>query len=186
MVLSAAQRKARATRIGASEVAAIMGEHPYMTALDVYERIVYGAVRETTVPMLVGQMLEPAVLRLARDILGIPSRACSRSYVHPTLPLCASPDAYSGPTGLVEVKVTGAWNNGASWAFWQVQTQLMLTGRAYCEVVALQGSMLTSFTVRPDPAAFGRIREEVERFEREHLTPRVAPVKPEFVFRAKE
>lgn len=183
MVLSTAQRAARETRVGASEVAAIMGEHPYMTPLDVYDRIINGVQREPSINMLVGAYMEPHVLRMARDLLGVRSRACSRAYIHPTLPLCASPDAYSGPHGLVEVKVTGAWSNGRPGAFWQVQTQLMLTKRDWCGVVVMAGSSLTVERIDADPSAWVTICSEVERFDRLHLTPRIAPVLPPFVFK---
>jgi len=183
MVLSAKQREARATRVGASEVAAIMGEHPYMTALDVYDRIVNGTQRDQTINMMVGAYMEPYVLRMARDLLGIRSRACSRPYIHPTLPLCASPDAYSGPHGLVEVKVTGAWSKAASGAFWQVQTQMMLTGRDWTDVVVMAGSNLTVERVDADVSAWVTITSEVERFDRLHLAPRVPPVALPFTFK---
>jgi len=183
MVLSTAQRAARATRVGASEVAAIMGEHPYMTAEQVYDRIVNGVSQPESINMRVGAYLEPYVLRMARDLLGVRSRACHRAYVHPTLPLCASPDAYSGPHGLVEVKVTGAWSRGRPGAFWQVQTQLMLTGRDWCDVLVLAGSNLTVERIDADPSAWVTICSEVERFDRLHLTPRVAPVLPPFTFK---
>lgn len=183
MVLSAKQREARATRVGASEVAALMGEHPYMTALDVYDRIVNGVQREATINMAVGAYMEPYVLRMARDLLGIRSRACSRAYVHPTLPLCASPDAYSGPHGLVEVKVSGAWSKTGPGAFWQVQTQMMLTGRDWTDIVVMAGSNLTVERVAANVQAWADIYTEVYRFNRDHLTPRIPPVQPPFVFK---
>ena len=183
MVLSAKQREARATRVGASEVAAIMGEHPYMTALDVYDRIVNGTQRDQTINMMVGAYMEPYVLRMARDLLGIRSRACSRAYIHPTLPLCASPDAYSGPHVLVEVKVSGAWSKTGPGAFWQVQTQMMLTGRDWTDVVVMAGSNLTVERIEANPDAWGDIYMRVYRFSRDHLTPRIPPVQPPFTFK---
>ena len=183
MVLSAKQREARATRVGASEVAALMGEHPYMTALDVYDRIVNGVQREATINMAVGAYMEPYVLRMARDLLGIRSRACSRAYVHPTLPLCASPDAYSGPHGLVEVKVSGAWSKTGPGAFWQVQTQMMLTGRDWTDIVVMAGSNLTVERVDAEPSAWVKIVEEVTRFALDHLYANKPPVQPPFVFK---
>jgi hypothetical protein len=120
---------------------------------------------------------------MARDLLGIRSRACHRAYVHATLPLCASPDAYSGPQGLVEVKVSGAWVRGRPDAFWQVQTQMLLTGRHWTDIVVLQGSMLTVERVDADVIAWARLIMEVQRFNDEHLAPRVPPVLPPFTFR---
>lgn len=184
MVLSASQREARATRVGASEVAALMGEHPYMTESDVYARIVDGVSREPSINMLVGAALEPHVLKLARDLLGLTgARGCSRAYIHPTLPLCASPDAFYGRTGLVEVKVTGAWSAIPGHVWWQCQTQTMLTGRPFVVLVVLAGSALTSHVIDSDHDAHMRIYEEVYRFNREHLIPRVPPVTPPFMFK---
>lgn len=183
MVLSTRQREARATRVGASEVAALMGEHPYMTPLDVYDRIVNGVQQPESINMRVGAYLEPYVLRMARDLLGVKSRACHRAYVHHTLPLCASPDAYSGPHGLVEVKVSGAWSRGRPGAFWQVQTQMMLTGRDWCDIVALSGSNLTVERFDADVSAWAKIAEVVAAFNVLYLAPRIPPVLPPFMFK---
>lgn len=183
MVLSTAQRAARATRVGASEVAALFGEHPYMTEADVYARIVDGVQREPSINMLVGAYMEPYVLRMARDLLGVPSRACSRAYVHDTLPLCASPDAYSGPEGLAEVKVSGAFIRPSPATFWQVQTQMLLARRLWVDVVMLQGSSLTVTRIEKDWDACRRLVMEVKRFNDQHLLPRIPPVTPEFTFK---
>lgn len=184
MVLSASQREARATRVGASEVAALMGEHPYMTESDVYARIVDGVSREPSINMLVGAALEPHVLKLARDLLGLTgARGCSRAYIHPTLPLCASPDAFYGRTGLVEVKVTGAWSAIPGHVWWQAQTQMMLTARDFVVLVVLAGSSLTSVNIVHDLHAWARIIQEVGRFNENHLGPRIRPVTPPFTFK---
>jgi putative phage-type endonuclease len=180
--LNAAQAAARAGRIGASEVAALLGEHPYMTALDVYQRITEGRQQELNGPMRVGQYLEPHVLRMLRWE-GLRARACHRAYTHPSLPLSASPDAYAAPhrgygPGLVEVKVTYAWAEIPAYVRWQAQAQLLLTGRSVCWVAALTGSRLVTVPVEADWGAFRDILEAVELFHEEHLRPRIPPAQP--------
>jgi hypothetical protein len=184
MVLTAAQAQARATRVGASEVAALVGEHPYLTPLEVYQRLVEGHQVEVNQAMRVGSLLEGPVLMLARRLEGLRSLACTRAYVHPSLPLSASPDAYAfphrgHPKGLVEVKVTYAWAELPAYVYWQAQTQLLLTHRPVCWVVALTGSRLTTVLVEADPADQDRIEAAVEAFERDHLVPRIPPAGPE-------
>jgi hypothetical protein len=82
----------------------------------------------------------------------------------------------------VEVKVSGAWSKNRPGAFWQVQTQLMLTGRDWCDIVALSGSSLTVERFAADVSAWARIAEEVSWFNILHLTPRIPPVLPPFMF----
>jgi hypothetical protein len=184
-MLSPAQRDARATRIGASEVAALplIDAHPFTTPERIFDRLVYGISAEVTPRMQVGQLLEPAVLSLARRLLGLPLVGCGRPYVHPELPLCASPDAYAGPGALAEVKVTGAWSDRLpDYVRWQAMTQLLLTGRRLCYVVVLSGSELTYQTVEADPDAFALIGAAVRDYRDRYLIPGIRPEPKPLVF----
>jgi hypothetical protein len=148
----------------------------------VYERIVNGRQAELNGPMRVGSYLEAPVLRMLRWE-GLRARACHRAYVHPTLPLTASPDAYAAPhrgypAGLVEVKVTYAWAEIPAYVRWQALTQLLLTDRAVCWVAALTGSRLTVVPVEADWGAFRDILGAVELFNEQHLAPRIPPALP--------
>jgi hypothetical protein len=178
-MLTQAQREARRYRVGASEVAALPGidEHRFVTPADIYDRIVYGTSREPSLNMMVGAYLEPTVVAMARRFLGLPLRACTRPYVHPTLPLTASPDAYAGPGALAEVKVTGAWVTVPRYVYWQVQTQLLLTRRATCYVVVLAGSSLTYEVIDADREAQDIVLEAVRLFWRDHLAPLNPPAR---------
>jgi hypothetical protein len=163
-------------------VAALLGQHPYLSARDVYERIVNGRRQEVTAQMRNGQLLEPAILRLLRTE-GLRTLACSRAYVHPTLPLSASPDAYAWPhrgygRGLVECKATYAWAEIPAYVRWQALTQLLLTDRSVCWVAALTGSRLVTVPVEADWGAFRDILEAVELFNEQHLRPRIPPALP--------
>jgi len=183
MVLNAAQAEARRTRVGASEVAALLGAHRYMKPIDVYDRIVHGTQQEANQAMRLGNLLELPVLQAARKLDGLRSRVCHRAYVHPTLPLSCSPDAYAMPhrgypKGLVEAKVTYAWSDLPEYVYWQAQTQLLLTGRAVCWVAALTGSRLQTWIVEPSAEAFRDIETAVAAFEAECLVPRRPPLSP--------
>lgn len=164
----------------------LIDAHPFTTAQAVYDRIVYGEGREATPRMMVGQLLEPAVLDLGRKLLGLPLRACSRPYVHPTLPLCASLDAYAGPGELAEVKVTSAWvgDNPASYVLAQVQTQLLLSRRSRAHLLVLAGSSFTDTVLEADPVAQAIILEAVRDFTDRFLVPGIRPPSKPLIFSA--
>ena len=191
-MLSEQQAAARATRVGASEVAALLDAHPYVSPLDIYARLKWGETPSVNQPMRVGALLELPVLRLAEKLEGLRARSCVRAYVHPTLPLSASPDAYSWPhrgypRGLVEVKVTYAWADLPGYVYWQAMTQLLLTHRPVNWVVALAGSRLGVYPVEADRAAFDQIEAAVADFDQRYLAPGIpppSPVPPSHVFNA--
>lgn len=155
-----------------------------MSAADVYDRVALGLSREVNERMLVGQLLEAPVLDLVRHLRGLRLKACHIGYAHPTLPLCASPDAYVlGESALCEVKVTGAWaEDQPRYVFWQVQTQLLLTGREHAYVAVLNGSRLNLHDVPADEQAQALVLAAVQDFDERHLAPRSRPTPPELTF----
>lgn len=187
------QWQARQGRIGASDVPVLMGTVPWGSPREVYRRVLGldgDDVREVTTRMRMGNMLEPVVLRALRW-RGLVTIRCWRGYVHPTLPLSASPDAYARPwgewpAGLVEVKATAArWmDQPPPGVMDQVQVQLMLTGRPVVHVAVLTGADLKVYPVTPDPIRQDEILETVALFVEEHLRPRHEPVDPPFQFTA--
>jgi predicted phage-related endonuclease len=189
-MLTDRQAEARRSRIGASEVAALFDAHPFVKRTDIYDRIIHGQGREVNERMRVGQMLEPVVLDLLRDLRGIHSRACWRPYVHRILPICASPDAYAlDGHGLVEVKVTSAWGDlrhggVPDYVYWQVECQMWLARRDYCYIAALAGSNLMVTRIEAEPEAHERIAEAVGDFWRNHLSPRIRPTEAVFTLGA--
>lgn len=173
MTLSRAQAEARRSRIGASEVAALLDPpcHPFTTPQAIYERIIEGREAEWNDAMLDGKLAEPYVLALARDKWLLKVRACPRAYVHPELPLTASPDAtMDDGLGILEIKTTSAlWQSQPpDNVIAQVQAQLLLTGRQYAHVVVWNGR-LRLYTLDRDEELMDRILQGVRRFTEEHL-----------------
>lgn len=92
-MLTAADKDIREKRIGASEVAAVLGISPYSGPFDVWARITQGIQREERPELAVGNYLEPAIIRWAEDYTGQRTTP-GVSRVHPRLDwLSATPDA---------------------------------------------------------------------------------------------
>lgn len=187
MTLTLEQRQARLSRVGASEVAALLepSRHPFTDKRKIYARIMEGVESEPNSNMLVGQLMEPHVLDVARKLWRLRAFACTRAYIHPELPVCASPDAYIGDgQGLVEVKTTsGVWvDQPPDYVVAQVQCQLWLARRSYAHVVVLSGSRLELFTLERDWSLIDEIEAGVARFTIEHLMPGRPPDGPSHLF----
>jgi predicted phage-related endonuclease len=183
--LTTAQHEARRSRIGASEVGALLGPHPYTDPARIYARIVDGPEPEkSSRAMQAGHALESAIGEVAAKSEGLRLRACSRTYVHPTVPLAASPDFYArdvaGSRGLLEVKLSREWSDWSDgpppWYAWQVRAQLALTGRPWAYLAALVGTSITTHRIERDYGLELEMLEAVERFAVEHLIPRIPPV----------
>ena len=183
MPLSPAQAAARARRVGASEVTALLGEHKFSTPRHVYDRIVYGDVVSADLgsPMWVGQVLEPQLLRMAREAFGLRARATQRPAIHPTLPMSASADAIAKDY-LVEIKVTSAWGyhqgEMPQYVYDQCVTQAALYRKPVVYLVVLNGSRFWHEPVAADADRFALLEDAVRRFDIEHLTPRIRPPAP--------
>lgn len=180
--LTEASRAIRAGNVGASEVAAILGEHPYLTAYQVFSRIAYGTQQPTSEAMAIGSSVESGILEYAAMREGWHVRANRRTIVHPRARLCATPDAYlidSHPRTLVEVKWSGqgwAWTKGLPrYVYWQAQAQMAVTGYRRVLVAALVGSGLQVIGVDASIADIRRLLREVRRFDREHLQTGIEP-----------
>ena len=186
------QWRTRQGRIGASEAGILTGSSGYGDPTSLYRRVL--ALEEpgpSSIPQRMGNILEPVVLRAARDIFGLITTRCWRGYAHPDLPLSASPDAYarpygSYPAGIAEVKTTSAqWaDQPPEYVLDQVQVQLLLTHKPVCHVIVLQGTMLRLFQVEPDHQRQELILDRVREFTEGHLRPRVEPIRPPFQFLA--
>src|SRR4029077_20863261 len=182
--LTTAQHEARRSRIGASEVGALLGPHPYTDPARIYARIVDGpAPEKSSRAMQAGHALESAIGEVAAKSEGLRLRACSRTYVHPTVPLAASPDFYArdvaGSRGLLEVKLSREWSDWSDgpppWYVWQVRAQLALTGRPWAYLAALVGTAITVHRIERDFSLELELLEAVERFAVAHLIPRKPP-----------
>lgn len=141
---------AREGRVSASEIAALMPEgHPYLDARDVYDRVAGLALGDDVLPspaMRLGSILEPAILEAAAELYSWRVRANSRSLIHPSLPLVATPDGYVlNARELVEIKFSGnptGWISLPAHVWWQVQAQMMCApGYRGAWVVVLAGRL---------------------------------------------
>ena len=184
MSLTPASEALRATRVGASEVAALLScGHPYTTPGDIYARIVHGVRRPQKAHMAVGEELEGLVIRGGARRLDIRVRRNSRTWVHASLPLAATPDAtVPGHPALLEAKTVSHWE-AEEWADGvpphvqaQAQAQMLVTGRLWCHVVALLGgSRWLTATLAADEEQQLDIAYAVARFEVNHLQRRIPP-----------
>jgi predicted phage-related endonuclease len=172
--LTPANHAARATRVTASEVGALMPEgHPYTTALDIWNRLTFGVQEpvQSSPAMIAGTILEPAILKLAAVRFGWDVWENGHTYTHRSAPLVATPDAriiryhdadtmLVTPRALVEVKYSGnptGWQQVPPHVYYQCQAQLACTsGYELVEVVVLAGH-LRRFTVWRDQTAIRRI-----------------------------
>lgn len=160
----------RATRVGASEVGALMGWHPYVTRADVWARLSgHDKRKPETDAMRMGNVLESTVARLWAERERRRVVACSRTYAHDVVELAATPDYYVPHHELLEVKVSGdreLWATLPEYVYWQVQAQLLCTGRRRGHVAALVGGVLRTYQVDADPGDQALMAAEVVAFMR--------------------
>jgi len=113
--------------IGGSEISAILGLNPYMTAIDVYLNKVEGKQIENKIVMRAGTVLEPFVAELFAEETGykviMPSQ---RLFVHKEYDyLVGSPDRFftkENTAGVLECKTTSISYDDIP-DFWQLQNQ---------------------------------------------------------------
>jgi predicted phage-related endonuclease len=178
----------RAANVTASEVAALMPTgHPYATPERIYDRIVDRAESPTSLAMRVGSALEVPVLRIAEAEFGFRARSNTRTYVHPKVNLCATPDAFAvtrmpwafvEEQALIEVKVSGRaelWREVPDYIDWQCRAQLACTGRDIVYIVVLAAMRLLWFPVEREAEKEAVLVEAVDAFWRDHIAARVRP-----------
>jgi putative phage-type endonuclease len=111
----------RGTRVGASEASALVGLHPHISAVDVYERLVNGAKNDDSELLQIGRALEPAVIQLYAEKTGTDPGALStaKTLAIAKFPyLCATPDrlAYrDGGYRLIEAKTHSYFGAADEW-----------------------------------------------------------------------
>lgn len=194
MRLTAANDKIRSENVTASEVGALLGEHPYMTPEKIYDRLTGATSPEPPNEFMdTDSHMEAAILRLAEKRLGIRARQNSRTYVHPKVRLCATPDALvltatddryertfvvEAVPGLVEVKLSGRqdlWRSVPEHVEWQVRAQMACTGRRTAAIAVLVGAGLRTFILEHDPWQEERLLTAVDDFWTQHIVPGVRP-----------
>lgn len=109
----------RSKRIGGSDVAAILGVHPYKTALDLWSEKVAGLTNDVdNYAIRKGLALEGVLLDFAKEKLGLLTMHRNQKYIHPKYPYMAGEvDAICNAGSVVlEAKSVG---NSAKEKFWQ-------------------------------------------------------------------
>ncbi len=179
----------RSACVTASEVAALMGNHPYTTPQSIYDRLVTPAAKpdKGSQAMRIGSAMEGAILRFAETEIGFRARANARSLVHPRVRLAATPDAFlvgRWPSAfveeraLVEVKMSGRaelWQDVPPYIEWQCRAQMAVTDRDVVYIVVLAAMRLLSFAVYRDADLETELLECVDAFWRDHVAARVRP-----------
>lgn len=185
MKLTAANEAIRAENVTASEVGALLGPHPYTTPELIWDRLCspFALERVQTEAMENGSFMEAAILRLAEKRLNLRARQNSRTYVHKTVRLCATPDAFvlGQPPGLIEIKLSGRpeiWPRGGpipEHYEWQVRAQLACSGRYTAAVCVFLGAGLRTYLIERDPAEEDRMLAAVDAFWRNHVVTGIRP-----------
>lgn len=159
--LTEASNVIRARNVTASEVGALLDKHPYMTAGDIYDRLLDPVGWQLTrdprnEAMALGSYFEPHIARYAAKKLGLRLRANMYTREHPKHPLCATADyLVLGESMLVEVKLSSimyGWSDEklAPHIEWQARAQMAVWDRDSVIIAALVGSKFFSIAVIRD------------------------------------
>lgn len=183
-----------ASYLGASDIAAVLGIHPYQTALDVWAEKVHGVKTQENEPMKVGKALERPVL----EALYAPERNLELYYpgtlVHPSDPwMAASPDAIAGLVGGeldrdVECKIVGRrqmsrWGDPdegpdgvpeevltqATWQLAAIQAQTAGRHIDVADIVALLGTEIRVYGMEFDPKFAADLMEVGRQWWKTHV-----------------
>jgi hypothetical protein len=181
----------RSQNVTASEVAALMpGGHPYSTPESIYDRLMTppgSEMDKSSEAMRIGSYMESAILGFAQVEMGFQARANARTFVHPTVRLCATPDAFAvgrmpweiaPERAIVEVKMSGRvelWREVPDYIDWQCRAQLACTGREVVYIVVLAAMRLLRFPVYREADKEAALTEAVDAFWRNHIVARVRP-----------
>ena len=193
MTLTAEDKAVRATRIGASEVAAVLGISPYAdaTPFAVWARLTQGIQRPDAPELTAGQYLERAVADWYRDTMDVQLLPVS-GQAHPEHPwLSATPDRevhdgdFQTDSWLLECKTDrdrDAWGEPGTdqvpvHIAAQVQIQMACTGLARCDVAVLFKSRdeFACYTVPRDQAVIDAIIAQLGSWYVVHVTGGVMP-----------
>jgi hypothetical protein len=184
----------RSRNVTASEVGALLGAHPYVTAGEVWDRL--NGLRDgfsgPSLAMRFGSEAEPILRRLAIDSLGVRVKMNSRTWEHSRVRLCATPDAFiirepSNPfapgnvPSLLEFKLTFSqyrWQHGLPPDIeWQARAQMACTHRSRVIVYVFSGKEHV-YVVDRHKGKERAMTQAVERFWNEHMLTGIRPPDP--------
>jgi putative phage-type endonuclease len=145
---------ARAPYVGASEAAALVGEHPFLTLTELaVEKLRGTSVRGDSTAMRRGRHLEHAIATWWEEEHGIALVEPAELYVYDDALIATLDRRVVGANIGVEIKTSNRFVGRLerSW-YWQAQTQMLCAGLDQVHVVVLDPSMdLKVFEVDPDP-----------------------------------
>lgn len=131
----------RKLKIGASMAPTIMGENPYQTPLQLWEKIVKNIQTPDNQFMARGRELEPLAREWANEFLeGEYRPVCVESGAYPFI--IASLDGYSdidGEVRIIEIKCPSSSSFNPEMYKAQVQHQMMITSTRCCIMVIFEG-----------------------------------------------
>lgn len=164
----------RSTYIGSTDIAAIMGLHPYRSEMSVYlDKTDMAAPVKLNQPMVHGQNLELYVAQLYRAATGRKIHKSKFRFIKDKPHLAANPDyevVGERPLRLLECKTAGSWAGKVfgeetdaipNQYLVQCMWQLAVTGRQICDLAVLIGGQeFRIYTVEREEEL---IREMIDR-----------------------
>ena len=152
--------------IGASEVAAILGESPWSSPMAVYAAKVHGVEQDLGIDTEVRLLMEPVILELYRRRTGREARPGgvllqSTEHAWALCTLDADHEAEElGPLELKAESIYGAdrWADGPPRQYWwQVHAQMLVTGAPKGSIAALIGHQFVWCDVERNEAAIAHM-----------------------------
>lgn len=167
----------RAPYVGASEIAALFDEHPYLELGDLAAEKIDGGTREQTPAMYRGIVLEAAVADWWAAEHELEIEEVGELYVAGGSVMATLDRRILGHEAALEVKTTAKrLSEPERYWWWQAQAQLACTGYERIELAVLDGSMLlTSYTILPDLDAQHDLLDRAARFLEHVAEGRIPP-----------
>ncbi len=172
---------ARRTGIGGTDIAAILGLHPYKTPLQVYHEKLGLVEKEITWPMKLGLKMEPILAEFFIEQTGLAISDCGfRRHGERTWQV-GTPDRLTleDTPRVIELKTVGhrsahRWDKGSGELpheyFLQAQWYLSLLGLNEAAIAALIGNTdFQIFPIHADTELHGLMLEAGARFWRDHI-----------------
>jgi putative phage-type endonuclease len=157
--------------VGASEAAALIGEHPYLSIAELAAQKLTGQAKPETPAMRRGQYLEHAIATWYADEFRCSLVEPELLYIFnncliATLDRVLMPAGTAEPDTAVEIKSTRRYISEPD-RYWylQCQVQLLCSGFKHVVLVVLDDSdELKTFTIEPEPEIQGLLAEAASTF----------------------
>jgi len=180
----------RNNSIGSSDTAAVMGMGRYGSPLEVWETKTGRHTKEMNYAMSLGHIMEPVILGLAGDEIGMPVEKPDLVLQHPEIPemTCNLDGIATNPYGevfIVEAKHAGSylkseleiwWEHGipkqgsATEGWWvQVQQQMAVTGIEHAYLAALCDKRFFVIPVGRDGGFINEMERDVPAWFQRHI-----------------